>query len=39
MTLWEGQAFSFEKFLVMLLLLAKVRVFFFTCFQVPRFRL
>jgi len=39
MRLWEGQPFSFEKFLVMLLQLATVRVFFFTCFQVPTFRL
>jgi len=39
MRLWEGQPFSFEKnFLVMLLQLATVRVFFFTCFQVPTFR-
>jgi len=39
MRLWEGQPLSFEKFLVMLLQLATVRVFFFACFQVPTFRL
>jgi len=39
MRLWEGQSFRFEKILVMSLQLATVRVFFFTCFQVPTFRL